>query len=298
MKIGVVGNGVVGHSMTLLRPYVDVQVWDIVPNKREPITLNFNSFVEESEIIFVAVPTPRNIDGSADIEIVKSVCQSIQDINKEKYIVVRSTIPPGTSEELNVAFMPEFLTELNWKNDFKNCKQWILGSSDPFLYEKIKRLLELAYNEGNGVISNKELIQCKQEEAEMIKYLKNTFLATKVSFFNEIESICSKLNIDYENVRCIASQDERIGTNHTKVPGHDGLRGFGGMCLPKDISAFSSFAKLNKIDTPIINSVLNRNNKIDRPSVLCKSETKIFITDGEEKIKKTGDKKNEVLRLL
>ena len=114
--------------------------------------------------------------------------------------------------------MPEFLTEKNWEEDFKNCDQWILGSSDPFLYEKMKRMFELAYNNGNGSVVNKEVIQCKPSEAEMIKYLKNVFLSVKVGFFNELESICSKMDIDYENVRCIATQDKRIGSATPKFP--------------------------------------------------------------------------------
>ena len=265
MKIGVVGNGFVGHAMTLLRPHVEVLVWDIVPEKRDPKTLNIETFVEESEIIFVAVPTPMNSDGSANLDIVRSVCEEIQEIDDTKYIVLRSTVPPGTSEELDVAFMPEFLTEKNWKEDFKNCDQWILGSTDVFLYEKMKRMFELAYNNGSGSVVNKEVIQCKPSEAEMIKYLKNVFLSVKVGFFNELESICSELNINYENVRCIATQDSRIGSGHTKVPGHDGKRGFGGTCFPKDTNALASFATSNIIPTPILDAVIKRNEEIDRP---------------------------------
>lgn len=265
MKIGVVGNGFVGHAMTLLRPHVEVLVWDVVPEKRDPKTLDIETFVEESEIIFVAVPTPMNSDGSANLDIVRAVCEEIQEIDDSKYIVLRSTVPPGTSEELDVNFMPEFLTEKNWEDDFKNCDQWILGSTDPFLYEKMKRMFELAYNNGSGSVVNKEVIQCKPSEAEMIKYLKNVFLSVKVGFFNELESICSELDIDYESVRCIATQDTRIGSGHTKVPGHDGRRGFGGTCFPKDTNALASFAKENGIESPILDAVIKRNEEIDRP---------------------------------
>ena len=216
MKIGVVGNGFVGHAMTLLRPYVDVLVWDVVEEKREPKSLDIETFVEESEIIFVAVPTPMNKDGSANLDIVRAVCEEIQEIDDTKYIVLRSTVPQ-TSEELDVNFMPEFLTEKNWADDFKNCDQWILGSTDTFLLEKMKRMFELAYNDGNGAVVNKEVIQCKPSEAEMIKYLKNVFLSVKVGFFNELENICSEIGIGYDNVRCIATEDKRIGTGHTKV---------------------------------------------------------------------------------
>jgi len=263
MKIGVIGNGFVGHAMTLLRPHVEVLVWDLVPEKREPRTLDIKTFVEHSEIIFVAVPTPMNVDGSANLNIVRSVCEEIQAVDNSKDIVLRSTVPAGTSEELGVNFMPEFLTEKNWENDFRNCDQWILGSTDSFLHKKIQYMLELAYD--GGSIVNKKLIQCSPSEAEMIKYLKNIFLSVKVGFFNEFENICEKLDIDFENVRYLATQDRRIGASHTKVPGHDGRRGFGGTCFPKDINALASLAKSNGIQSLILDAVIKRNEEIDRP---------------------------------
>ena len=88
MKIGVVGNGFVGHAMTLLRPSIDVLVWDIDKEKREPKTLDICTFVKESEIIFVAVPTPMNKDGSANLSIVRAVCEMIQAMDKDKHIGV------------------------------------------------------------------------------------------------------------------------------------------------------------------------------------------------------------------
>ena len=262
-KIGVVGNGFVGHAMTLLRPSIDVLVWDIIQEKRDPQTLDIETFVKESEIIFIAVPTPMNSDGSANLDIVISVCEEIKSIDKDKHIVLRSTVPPGTSEKLNVNFMPEFLTEKNWKQDFKNCDQWILGSHDEKLLNKIERIFESAYKHGSIINSN--VISCAPSEAEMIKYLKNVFLSVKVGFFNELESICSSAGLNYENIRQIATQDKRIGAGHTMVPGHDGKRGFGGTCFPKDTNALANFGKSKDTETPILNAVIKRNEKIDRP---------------------------------
>ena len=161
--------------------------------------------------------------------------------------------------------MPEFLTEKNWKEDFKNCDQWILGSNDPALYNKIKLMFELAYNGGTGSIINKQVIQANPSEAEMIKYVKNVFLCVKVGFFNELENICTQAGINYENVRSISTKDKRIGEGHTKVPGHDGHRGFGGTCFPKDSNALAVFARNYNVSTPILTSVITRNEEIDRP---------------------------------
>jgi len=267
IKIGVVGNGFVGHAMTLLRPSIDVLVWDIIPEKRDPRTLNIETFVKESEIIFVAVPTPKNSDGSANLDIVISVCKEIKLIDKDKHIVLRSTVPSGTSENLNVNFMPEFLTERNWEADFRNCSQWILGTNNDELYKKVKEMFTIAHGYGNGSVVNKEVIRTTPGEAEMIKYLKNVFLSVKVGFFNELESICTKSGLNYETIRAIATQDERIGDGHTMVPGPDGKRGFGGTCFPKDIHALASYGKMNGVDTPIIDAVIKRNEKIDRPDI-------------------------------
>jgi UDPglucose 6-dehydrogenase len=291
MKIGVVGNGFVGHAMTLLRPHIEVLVWDIVPDKRDPKELTLETFVEDSEIIFVAVPTPMNSDGSCNLDIVRSVVEEIQEVDDTKYIVLRSTVLPGTSEELDVAFMPEFLTEKNWKDDFKHCDQWVLGSTDPFLYEKMKRMFELAYNNGDGSVVNKNVIQCKPMEAEMIKYVKNCFLSVKVSFFNEIHSVCEELGIDYENVRCISTQDIRIGNGHTKVPGHDGHKGYGGTCFPKDTNALSNFMKSIDVDSYILAAAVERNEKVDRPEKDWESDTGRAVSKTTKK--KKSKKKEE-----
>ena len=109
MKVGVVGNGFVGHAMTLLRPHVEVLVWDIVPDKRDPKTLDIETFVDESEIIFVAVPTPMNADGSCNLNIVRSVVEEIQEVDDTKYIVLRSTVLPGQKECLNLHITTEMV---------------------------------------------------------------------------------------------------------------------------------------------------------------------------------------------
>jgi len=279
MKIGVVGNGFVGHAMTLLRPSIDVLVWDIDKEKREPKTLDICTFVKESEIIFVAVPTPMNSDGSANLNIVRSVCEEIQKIDKDKHIVLRSTVPAGTADNLCVNFMPEFLTEKNWEADFRNCSQWILGTNDDELYKKVKKMFTIAHGYGNGSVINKKVIRTTPGEAEMIKYLKNVFLSVKVGFFNELESICTKVGLNYETIRAIATQDERIGDGHTLVPGPDGKRGFGGTCFPKDTHALAAYGKTNGVNTPILDAAISRNETIDRPEQDWKSDKGRAVID-------------------
>ena len=95
--------------------------------------------------------------------------------------------------------------------------------------------------------------------------VKNVFLSVKVGFFNEMENICDALDINYENVRCIATDDKRIGSNHTKVPGHDGKRGFGGTCFPKDTSSLRYEMQNSGMKSYVLDAIVERNDKVDRP---------------------------------
>lgn len=263
MKIGVVGNGFVGHAMTLLRPAVDVRVWDVDPEKREPRDLDFDDFVRESHLLFVAVPTPMRKDGSCKTGIVESVVHDIKCSDPDAHIIIRSTVPPGTSDKLDVSFMPEFLTEKNWESDFKNCNHWVIGTTDKGVATCVEVMLAEAYTA--GLITNKEVKTTQPCTAELVKYVKNCFLATKVSFFNELYDLCSELCINYETLRELSCEDDRIGFGHTAVPGHDGFRGFGGTCFPKDMAALLYFMESQGLESFLVRAAVDRNNKLDRP---------------------------------
>ena len=263
MKIGIIGNGFVGHAMTLLSPGVDIIIWDKDETKREPPNITFDQFVSESEIIFVAVPTPMNLDGSCHTGIIDRVILDIKNIDSTKYIVIRSTVPPGTSLKHNVSFMPEFLTEKHWKDDFINTDRWLIGTNDNSVVNKIQQMFSAAVKK--QLIKSDRVVQITSTEAELIKYTKNCFLASKVSFFNEIYQLCKKMDIDFEVVRGECGADERIGNGHTQVPGHDGSYGYGGTCFPKDMNALKCIMNQHDIDSPVIDSVVYRNEAIDRP---------------------------------
>lgn len=270
MKIGVVGGGFVGHAMTLLSPGVDVIVWDIDLTKRIPLDLTFERFIQESEIVFVAVPTPMNKDGSCHVGVVEQVVKQIRSMDSEKYIVIRSTVPPGTSDRLDVFFMPEFLTERHWRSDFANTSEWIVGADDKQFINKIQEMFTLAADK--SCIAGDLVKQTTTTEAEMIKYTRNCFLASKVSFFNEIHQLCKKIGIDYEAVRHECGEDVRIGHQHTYVPGPDGKPGYGGTCFPKDTNALRCIMLEHDVESPVIDSVVFRNETIDRPEKDWKSD--------------------------
>lgn len=283
MIIGVIGNGFVGKATTQLKcEDIELLAYDINPEACEPKGLVLED-MNKCEIIFVSVPTPMSKDGSCHLNIVKSVLKDLKSINFKGYVVLRSTVPAGTCDELGVYFMPEFLTEKNFVNDFINNKDWVFGllgkDTDNDFRETISKLFTLAHE--NDCIKHNTLHFLTNKEAEMVKMFKNCFLATKVSFCNEIYQFCQLNEIDYENVRNIACNDDRILHSHTKVPGHDGKRGFGGTCFPKDTSSLRHEMKKSNMTPYIMDAIITRNETIDRPEKDWSADKGRAVADDE-----------------
>jgi UDPglucose 6-dehydrogenase len=264
MKIGVIGNGYVGKATQLAFPCESL-VYDTDKKKCSPSGLKLED-LRGCTFVFVCVPTPMNPDGSCHTSIVESVVAKLIDsgIHKRR-IVIRSTVPVGTSKSLGVSFMPEFLTEAKWQGDVIKNRTWIFGYDPPAWIDWTPKdrmaadFLKLAQD------SAREVVILKSDEAELLKLTRNAFLATKISFFNEIKTFCDKNKIDYNKVREAITEDKRIGDSHSHVPGPDGENGFGGTCLPKDSnSLLSQFSQLG-IDAPVLRAVKFRNEQIDRP---------------------------------
>jgi nucleotide sugar dehydrogenase len=245
MKIGIIGQGFVGNAVyQKFKNYYNVITYDLDETKcngSEQETL-------DNEVVFVCLPTPMNEDGSCNISIVESAVKRCFEFGVTKIVVIKSTIPPNTTKLLNekypslrIVFNPEFLTERNAVKDYENQNRIILGGPRPATTE-LKTIF-------SKVFPKAHIIKTDSTHAEMVKYLTNTFLSTKVSFANEIYQICKGLDIDYDKVVEYATHDERLGKSHWNVPGHDGDFGFGGHCFPKDLSALLRLAKdLNVVD--------------------------------------------------
>ena len=266
MKVGIIGNGYVGGATALLRNRsVDVLIYDVVEEKCNPTGTQFGDLLDCS-FVFICVPTPMDNEGRCCTTLVTN---SIHKLRKAEYpserIVVKSTVPVGTCRELNVMFMPEFLTEQNWKQDFLSQKNWILGTNkrNDKIRDELYSIFDSAWHDG-VLINRPHMTFSTTEEAELTKYVRNTFLATKVSFFNEVEEFCRVNNISYRKVRELTLYDNRIGDSHTSVPGPDGKRGFGGTCLPKDTASFLHQMLDSGMISYLINAARNRNNDIDR----------------------------------
>ena len=256
--IGVVGYGFVGKAVAAgFCTACDVAVYDKVqgyvrygvdglrtttaaPYAVDPL----KSLVEVTDgPIFICVPTPMEPDGSCDTSIVEEV---VAGLGASRTIVLKSTVPPGTTSRLaekygaRICFNPEFLTEANSVEDFANQDHIILGG--PLVVnEKVADLYDLAFP---GV--HQEWVSART--AEMVKYVTNCFLATKVSLANEIKRLCAALSIPYERMIEVAKLDSRLGESHWQVPGPDEHYGFGGSCFIKDVNALLNL--MRRMDTP------------------------------------------------
>ena len=246
MRIGIIGQGYVGTAVkNVFEKHYEVETYDLDKDKCSVDYLE--DLVELTNIIFVCVPTPMKKDGSCDTSIVEAVVKDINDMVVSRnvsgrIVAIKSTIPPGTTNRLNkkcknisVIFNPEFLTEANFIDDFKNQNRIIIGGERPST-TKLRQVYSLAF-------PNAKIVKTGSITAEMVKYFTNTFLATKVSFANEMKQICDGLNIDYDKVVEYSTYDERLGKSHWAVPGPDGKLGFGGSCFPKDLNALIHLAR-------------------------------------------------------
>jgi len=267
--VGIVGYGYVGKSTHFFLPSnCEIMIYDIDPEICVPKNTTIKD-LKKCDLVFVSVPTPMNKDGSCHTDIVTVV---IQQLHKENIhnIIVRSTVPVGFCSENKCFFMPEFITEKNWKDDVKNTKDWIIGTKND-LPSNIIHLLEVLQNilnksKAENKIKDSNVIVVQNEYAETAKLTRNCILATKVSFLNEINTFCEKIDIKYSRVRELMVLDPRIGESHTTVPGHDGEFGFGGTCFVKDIWSLKNQFKENEVESPVIDAVIHRNENIDRKS--------------------------------
>ena len=239
MKIGIVGQGYVGSAIKLgFQDHYDILTYDKFDLAKSTHS-KLSDLVKETKIIYVCVPTPMRKDGTCYTGIVEEVIREINETADDHIIIIKSTVPPGTTDRINseythstVIFNPEFLTEENFLEDFRNQNRIILGGD-----RKGTNKLRQVYSK---VFPQATIVKTGAKHAEMVKYFTNMFLATKVSFANEMYNICEQLDLDYDKVVEYATYDERLGKSHWAVPGPDGDFGYGGHCFPKDLSAIIS----------------------------------------------------------
>ena len=247
-SIGIVGVGWVGSQ---LKRYFEEKGYTIGENlllyDLNPAKSAGN--IKDADIIFICVPTPPSAkDGSCDISYVED---AVSQISGEKIIVIRSTVSPGTTETLQqkhpqhkFLFNPEFLTESRAWEDMIRPDRQIVGFTAKSLdaAHTVLALLPQAPFMSPWGQGTYEAIRINATQAEMIKYATNNFFAMKVVYANALADLCNSLSIEYDGVKRGLAADHRIGGSHIDVY-HGGYRGFGGYCLPKDLSALLAFAK-------------------------------------------------------
>jgi UDPglucose 6-dehydrogenase len=262
LRLGIVGNGFVGSAVSNGFD-VDTEQFIVDPKQNDNTMEQLMEF--DPKLVFVCVPTPpQDTHYDVDVQIVDSVLKDLEAYTYKGIVVIKSTITPDhltrfkKKYNLSLVYNPEFLTEANAFEDFLNPSMQILGGK-----WKDCENVEKAYVKHSSV---KTVPTFKTDiiTASLIKYTINSWLATKVSFFNELHELfeASGTKVPWESFTEMLSQDKRMGDTHMKVPGTDGLKGFGGHCFPKDTKALVYYAKLKKSDLSILKKAIDKNDKI------------------------------------
>jgi len=242
---------------------------------RLSFTTDIASAIKQSLVVFIAVGTPPRDDGSADLSFVESAARSVAEhMDSYKVIATKSTVPVGTGKQLmsvisrhqqravefSVISNPEFLREGAAIGDFMRPDRVVIGGSDPEAIAIMRDLYRPLY------LIETPFVITSLEGAELIKYAANAFLATKISFINEIANLCERVGCDIHDVARAIGMDRRIGGKFL----HAGP-GFGGSCFPKDTSALSAIARQYSSPTRIVDTVIEV-NRLQRLSMIPKIE--------------------------
>ena len=252
----------------IYEPGLEAMVLNNIANKNLFFTTDIAQAIKQVEVVFIAVGTPMGEDGSADLQYVLSVAQSIGEAMEQHLIIVnKSTVPVGTADKIkeviasalkkrgaNIAFdivsNPEFLKEGKAIQDFMKPDRVVIGAESSYAFEKIKALYSSFF------LQHERFITMDIRSAEMTKYAANAMLATKISFMNEIANICERVGADVNKVRLGIGSDTRIGYSFI-YPGC----GYGGSCFPKDVLALKRLAEEVNYKAELIESVDNVNNR-------------------------------------
>ncbi|PIQ15754.1 MAG: UDP-glucose 6-dehydrogenase [Flavobacteriales bacterium CG18_big_fil_WC_8_21_14_2_50_32_9] len=248
-------------EVPIYEPHLDVLFERNIKQKRLHFTTDINEAVEDAEIIFLALPTPPGEDGSADLSYILGVAETLGKIIKNyKVIVDKSTVPVGTAEkviaaiaknatvEFDVVSNPEFLREGYAVDDFLKPDRVVIGTSSARARKVMEHLYKPYVRQGNPIIFMDE------KSAELTKYAANSFLATKITFMNEIANFCEKVGADVDMVRIGIGSDSRIGKRFL-FPGI----GYGGSCFPKDVQALAKSGNEFGYHFSILESVMQVN---------------------------------------
>jgi len=253
MKIGIIGIGVVGSAIK----FGFESLGHTVKFHDTKYDTNLND-VSDTEICYICVPTPIGNNGKCDISIVEEVIEELYHINYQGVIAIKSTVVPGTTKSIkekyknaNICFVPEFLRERCAIPDFcENHDLLVIGTDDNKAFELIKK--------SHGKYP-KKVIQVSETEAEFCKYFNNIYNAVVITFANSFYEVCKASNVNYGNIKDAIVNRENILDKYLDC--NENLRGFGGMCLPKDTTAIAALVKQLNLDVEFFDTILSENEK-------------------------------------
>jgi UDPglucose 6-dehydrogenase len=250
-------------EVPIYEPHLDVLFERNIKQNRLRFTTDLATAIVDAEIIFLALPTPPGEDGSADLSYILNVAKQLGGMIRDyKVIVDKSTVPVGTAEKVqqtiaaetdvpfDVVSNPEFLREGFAVDDFLKPDRVVVGTSSDKARQIMEQLYKPFVRQGNPIIFMDE------KSAELTKYAANSFLATKITFMNEVANFCELVGADIDKVRIGIGSDTRIGKRFL-FPGI----GYGGSCFPKDVQALVKSGKENNFDFAILNAVMDINEK-------------------------------------
>lgn len=251
IRVGVAGLGFVGKAV--VHGFSGNEIFVADPKQGTHV----KDFLDKNlDVVFICCPTPMGTDCSIDVSIVSTVIKELASLT-DIPLVLKSTVTPdlvGKFSQLykNFVYNPEFLTEANAERDFEFPFMQVFGGTR----ENTDKLEEIYKY---SICKPSPIYHMSAVEASFVKYGLNSFLTTKVVFWNQFYDICATENVDYNTIKTAIGTDVRIGASHMNVPGHDGRRGAGSACFSKDIPAFINFSKGKKLDFSILNEVWNTN---------------------------------------
>lgn len=253
-SLGIIGFGIVGQAVAYGFSNYEINTYD-----KYQSTETLPAVVKNSEFIFICLPTPiRSDESGIDLSIIEDNIKEVVKYTNDtdKIIVIKSTVIPGTTAALaarypksHFCFNPEFLREASFLQDFVNADRTVIGASNDVIFRRLSALYQ-------SIMPSTPIYGTDPTSAEMVKYMNNCFLATKVIFANEMYDICQALGIKYEEVKKMVIADKRIEDTHLDVTT---TRGFGLKCFPKDLLAIRALAKSRKVDTSILDIVWKKN---------------------------------------
>lgn len=258
-NIGIIGMGFLGSAIVHgFSHCANIKIYD----KYNDIYDSLPDVISHSRYMFVCVPTPMNEDGTQDLSNVDCAIKSIANIAYTgKVIIIKTTILPGTTRKYaekytNHAFVhnPEFLTERRSKLEFINAPRIILGGED-FVTKEVEELYRIRF-------THTPIYRTTWEAAEVAKYMANCFYACKVAFMNEFYDIADHVGIPYEDLKNMLLASGWVNPMHTDVPGHDGQRGYGGKCFPKDMNAIIKWAEENSLGLDMCRAAEKVNKRV------------------------------------